>query len=383
MKRTIAARCTALLLCLLLLACACPAQAITIDETLTGIGSISAKVLEYCMMEHETELTFYLPKSVVQRLTDDQIKEAIWDALDEYCMEGYTTSRRVMDDGRMRVWVRNISLRSGLLMVEAYYNGITTRLSYDEKRCLRQIEQVVDNFVRQYGLATVDTELAIYDYICDHVEYRNYPSSDSRRKQCTSAANAFLYGWGNCQAYSDLFFMMTTMAGFDAGYVSGNSDDGSGHLWNTIGIGDDLYMVDVTFGDNSNDYYPRHDHYYFNFGRDRSGDHVWSAEILNPNHIAKKTNDKYTYYSHKNSRYGQAVKNLSEAAKYCVSEVKKGNKYVEVLVKTSVKDDNAVNKAIKKALGKAQGEWKFSYKSVDGNFLLKFNWVKYKNKKVK
>ena len=168
-------------------------------------------------------------------MSDDAIRIAVRDALDEYCTEDCTVYRKIMSDGDMQVRIKNITLRPGLLMAEAYWNGDTSRLNSDEKRCLKELERVVDGFTRQYGRETVDTELAIYDYICERVEYRNYPDGDSRRKQCTSAANAYLKGWGNCQAYSDLFFLMTMIGGFDSGYVSGEGN-GEAHLWNTISM---------------------------------------------------------------------------------------------------------------------------------------------------
>lgn len=373
-------RLSALFLCLFLLVQFAPAYG-GIEDWVADINGISAKVLEWCMMEHETEMTLTLPKSAIRGLTDSEIQTAVFDALDEYCTEDYKVYRNTTSDGGMKVRITNISLRPGLLIAEAYWDGKTDRLNADEKKCLRQLTSITDGFVRQYGYATLDTELAIYDYICEHVEYRTYPSGDSRRKQCTSAANALLYGWGNCQAYSDLFFVMTMMTGFDTGFISGEAN-GSPHLWNTISIGGEEFMVDVTYGDNGDNYYPLPNHYFFNFGQDRLYTHTWSKEVLNPNYLARKTNDTYSYYNGKNNRYGKIVDDLDSAARYCVSQINKGIKYTEVLVKMTVRDSNAMNTAIKKALGSTQAEWTFNYYSYDGNFLVLFNWKQYRNKNV-
>ena len=376
MKRLIA-----LFLCVFMLVPLTPAYA-AVEDWVADINGISAKVLEWCMQEHETEMTLTLPASAIRGMTDDEIRIAVRDALDEYCTEDCSVYRSTTSDGGMKVRITNISLRPGLLMAEAYWNGKTDRLNADEKKCLRQLTSITDGFVRQYGYATLDTELAIYDYICNHVEYRTYPDGDSRRKQCTSAANALLYGWGNCQAYADLFFLMTMMTGFDSGYVSGEGNGGA-HLWNTISIGGELVMVDVTYGDNGDSNYPLPDHYFFNFGRDRLGTHTWSKAVFNPEYLARKTNDAYSYYNGKNNRNGKIVDDLNSAARYCVSQIKKGNKYTEVLVKTTVRNSDALNTAIKKALGSTQADWTFNYNSYDGNFLILFNWKKYKNKTVK
>ena len=323
-----------------------------------------------------------LPASATQGMSDSEIWSAIYDSLDEYCSDDYKVNRSSAGDGGMKLRIRNIALRPGLLMAEAYWNGKTDRLNAEEKRCLRELESIVDGFVRKTGWNTLATELAIYDFICDRVEYRTYPSGDSRHKQCTSAANAYLYGWGNCQAYADLFFLMTMISGFDSGFVSGQGNGGA-HIWNTISIGDDLLMVDVTYGDSPRENYPGPCHYYFNFGMDRKDRHTWSPQVMNPNYLAGRTNDKYTYYANKGAQAGGAFKKLSDAAKFCVKQVKNGKKYVEFLLLGKKISMDDVHAAIKKALGRTQGQWYLYYDYMDGNTLIRLNWMEYKKRKVR
>ena len=376
MKRLIA-----LLLCIFLTVPFIPASA-EVEDWVADINGISAKVLEWCMQEHNTEMTLTLPASATRGMSDSEIWSAVYDALDEYCSDDYKVSSSSASDGGMKLRIRNIALRPGLLMAEAYWNGKTDRLNAEEKRCLRELESIVDGFVRKTGWNTVATELAIYDFICDRVEYRSYPSGDSRRKQCTSAANAYLYGWGNCQAYADLFFLMTMISGFDSGFVSGQGNGGA-HIWNTISIGDDLLMVDVTYGDNPCENYPGPRHYYFNFGMDRKDRHTWSPQVMNPNYLAGKTNDKYSYYANKGPQAGGVFKKLSDAAKFCVKQVKNGKKYVEFLIPGKKVPLDDVHAAIKKALGRTQGQWYAYCDYMDGNTLIRFNWQEYKKRKVR
>ena len=356
-----------------------------IEDWVADINGISAKVLEWCMQEHQKELTLELPKSAAVGMSDDDIWHAVWDALDEYCRDDYEVRWSRTSDGGLRVRLGNISLRPGLLMAEAYWAGNTGRLSPDEKKCLKQLTGITDKMVKQYGYATVDTELAIYDYICDHVTYRTYPKSDSRHNRCTSAANAFLYGWGNCQAYSDLFFLMTMMTGFDSGYISGLGNGGA-HLWNTISIGGELVMVDVTYGDTEITKNPvQQTHYYFNFGRDRLGKHTWSPAVFDTSALARKTNDKYSFYSNKNSRFGATASTAAEAAKYCVNQVGKGRKHLEVLIKGKTCDGKALESAMENRLKNYRGKWSYNYHfdQVDGNTVFRVNWILFKGKKVK
>ncbi len=379
MKRLIA-----LLLCIFLTVPFMPAGA-EIEDWVADINGISAKVLEWCMQEHQTELMLELPKSATAGMTDDEIWRAVWDSMDEYCRDDYQVRWNRTTDGGIRVRLSNVSLRPGLLMAEAYWGGDTSRLNADEKKCLKQLTSLTDKMVKQYGYATVDTELAIYDYICDHVTYRTYPKSDSRHNQCTSAANALLHGWGNCQAYSDLFFLMTMMTGFDSGYISGMGNGGA-HLWNTISIGGEQVMVDVTFGDTEITEYPvQQTHYYFNFGRDRLDSHTWSPAVFDPSWLSRKTNDSYSFYSNKKSRFGTTALSAAEAAKFCVNQAGKGRKHLEVLIKGKTYDKKALESAMENRLKNTRGKWNYNYHidHVDGNTVFRVNWILFKGKKIK
>ena len=86
---------------------------------------------------------------------------------------------------------------------------------------------------------------AIYDYICDNVEY-GYQNS--------SAYAALVNGSSSCRGYALLFYRMALDLGFDARIVSGRVVGGSYdnyHEWNIVKIGNKYYNVDVNFGDNT------------------------------------------------------------------------------------------------------------------------------------
>ena len=71
-----------LLLCVFMLIPPVPAHA-AVEDWVADINGISAKVLEWCMQEHETEMTLTLPASAIRGMTDDEIRIAVRDALDE------------------------------------------------------------------------------------------------------------------------------------------------------------------------------------------------------------------------------------------------------------------------------------------------------------
>ena len=353
------------------------------EEWFSEMSTISGKVLEYCLTEDRDHFTLYAESSLVRKMQESAFVDAIHCALDMFCKEDFTFYRTRQSSGGVKIEFKNLHLRSGLLMLEAYFSGDRSLLTRDERKCLDQVSSLMDKLIRQYGYGSINLELAIYDYICEHVEYRNYPAGDSRRMQCTSACNAFLYGWGNCQAYSDLFYMMTNMGGIDSGYISGWAD-GERHIWNTVGIGTASVMVDVTYGDLDNQEYTAPEYYYFNFGLDRVNTHKWVREAFSYNQtIDRKTNDKYSYYSGQSDRYGCVANKLSEVAQYAVKQVKKGRKYAEVLLKKKGITFDNVHSALKKAIGKQQGKWTVWLDEMDDGTVVRIKWKEYKNKKIR
>ena len=118
MKRLIA-----LLLCIFLTVPFIPAGA-EVEDWVADINGISAKVLEWCMQEHNTEMTLTLPASATQGMSDSEIWSAIYDSLDEYCSDDYKVNRSSAGDGGMKLRIRNIALRPGLLMAEAYWASL-------------------------------------------------------------------------------------------------------------------------------------------------------------------------------------------------------------------------------------------------------------------
>ena len=63
-----------------------------------------------------------------------------------------------------------------------------------------------------------------------------------------TAIGALIDGKANCQGYTDAFYMLTRMLGWDTGRIVGEAG-GGGHIWNTVGFGNNTYCVDVTWGD--------------------------------------------------------------------------------------------------------------------------------------
>ena len=228
-------------------------------------------------MYGSSEGNVYFSSELVEKYTAEELIRMTRRATYMICARIEEIRHSVLPDGTLRIRLIGLKLRSGERMLDAYLYGEESKLTAEEMRCLRDVEDVMEGLLRTYPEGSLELERAIFDYIAAHVTYQSYPTEDRRFEACTSACSAFLQGWGNCQAYSDLFCLMAGMGGFNVGRISGIAGDS--HMWNWIGlwVGDEYreYMVDVTFGDCGDGA----DHSYLNFGLDRAKDRIWYKEL--------------------------------------------------------------------------------------------------------
>ncbi|MCD8381436.1 MAG: hypothetical protein LUC30_00750, partial [Clostridiales bacterium] len=87
---------------------------------------------------------------------------------------------------------------------------------------------------------------AIYDYICENVDYDYDHLNDSSYTLQYTAYAALHDGASVCQGYAVLFYRMALEAGIDARVIAGETDGGS-HGWNIVQLGSYYYNLDSTW----------------------------------------------------------------------------------------------------------------------------------------
>lgn len=148
------------------------------------------------------------------------------------------------DGTRLTFLVYDLEYSTGRLAVHAMETGDTSGM---DARDLAAYEKAL-NFVNHEldrTASPVEQERQIHDYICAQTTYLdmdNQPGRESFRM----ATGVLLDGEANCMGYSDAFYMIATMAGFDVG-----TDTNETHMWNTILLDGRRYLVDVTWDDDS------------------------------------------------------------------------------------------------------------------------------------
>ena len=210
--------------------------------------------------------------------------------------------------------------RAGVRMLDAWRTGDESALSHQERSALDEAEAIVERLQARYS-SSLELERAIFDELCAQLTFNEMlekePGEDAPG---VSAAFALTHGWANCQGYSDAFYLLAGMAGFEVGFQNGYNA-GVLHAWNTVELGGQWYVVDVSTADIAGDLVAPETGVYtlFNAGRDRcagalSWDPVWETAD-----IADGSGGSYFFHAGIPG-FGATFDDLDLMAQYCYNK---------------------------------------------------------------
>ena len=148
------------------------------------------------------------------------------------------------------------------------------RMQRDERRAAQLAVEIVEN-ARVEAPDALALERALHDWLCENVDYTNGEMTVPDVPRFCGALGALLDGEANCQGYSDAFYLLAGLAGFEVRHQNGTDASGAAHTWNVIRLNGKWYIVDVTHDDveSSNTWHYKA----FNAGLDLI-DHTWPEE---------------------------------------------------------------------------------------------------------
>ena len=183
-------------------------------------------------------------------------------------------------------------------IVEAWKNENWSELERKDKKIIDACFEIFQN-VTSSGQTVPELELAIHDWMVDHMEYDtatldNYggiPDPDN-----DNPYGALVNGKGICEGYTRSFQLLMDLAGIECISVFGNSNNGieyGEHAWNQVRLDGEWYVVDVTWDDplSSSILPARYHHRYFNVtAKDIRNNHFWDEDA-----VPEATGIKYSW----------------------------------------------------------------------------------------
>lgn len=255
------------------------------DEEIDGDWDEQEDTHDYPVLEDAEELRDFLyesiedgdysPRFCYEGDEDDLTARNIARIVSAY----FVTVRNV--SGSEDCWQVKYTPYPGERIVNAYRNEDTSDLSDDELEALNIALEVVGE-AKSNSDNALEIELYLHDWLCDKITYYNGSTNVKNERDILrhlTALGALIDGQANCQGYTDGFYVLASIAGFDVGRQSCVTKDG-GHSFNTIRIDGKWYIVDVTFNDdtyrNGTELYQ--DYRMFNAGIEECAEYTWPDE---------------------------------------------------------------------------------------------------------
>ncbi|MCD7776007.1 MAG: S-layer homology domain-containing protein, partial [Firmicutes bacterium] len=232
-------------------------------DTYLSDASTVVEEIRTAMVARESTVTVTLDADVVP-------SEAYLKAL----VEEVFAETGVSDEGDYLRWSYGKYTASAVSVSDVY--SVTITFTYyttaeQEEAVTEKVAEVIESFGFTDETTDYEKVLAVYDYICENVEYDYAGLSDSSDLLKYTAYGALIENSAVCQGYAALVYRFITEIGISARMIAGTSS-GTNHAWNIVKLGSCYYNLDSTWDAGSSSYS------YFLKCSDNFADHTRNTE---------------------------------------------------------------------------------------------------------
>lgn len=244
---------------------------------------------DHCYLLNEEDITFYYTEAL-----DDVFStpDALWDILANCGMDDWEQTRYT---SQRKVTIESIVYAPGFRIGRAWQMDQLHILT-DEEREIYEIAQGMVEEAQMKATSRFDLLVRLHDMLVRRVVYLGGDEGG----YWDTAVGALKYGEAECDGYADSFYLLATLAGFEAGYQHGDTegaDEDESHIWNVLCWDGWWYQIDVTWDDKDRDGAPGMCTYrYFNVAATTMEDHYWNPDY-SPFNQATYNNWDIFYYT--------------------------------------------------------------------------------------
>ena len=156
--------------------------------------------------------------------------------------------------------------------------GLAENASAEARTYFRQIDELTRQIVSADSTEREKLK-AIHDYMVSHYSYDLSFGANYEDDESYSFRGLLNNGTGVCQAYAELFQMMSERVGINCEFVIGSANnpgqDYQPHAWNSVVIDGQTLYVDVTYDDPVPDTAEGRDNYFLVTADELKKDHIW------------------------------------------------------------------------------------------------------------
>lgn len=310
-----------------------------------GIGNLEQSI-DYSDYE-EIEDLLELRDFVIEQIEDDNLEFSFVYSGEEDLDPGVIAQMggvcfvKYVQEGKL--YTVSVTEFPGARIVDAFFKDDTSKLNEDECLALEKAVEMVDE-AQAISEDDWELELAIHDILAQHITYSHAPidyDDPEDQPRHLSVVGALLDGSANCQGYTDAFYTLASIAGFEVGRLSVETPS-EPHMVNTICLNDKWYVVDVTY-DDSND--KMVNYHLFNVGMDFIGEEFYWPEEIETHSIVRKS-DELNYYI----RNDLVFDDMEDLAGFVAKQYAKNDKTVIHAMLLDEDDSEELNEALQLAL---------------------------------
>lgn len=238
--------------------------------------------------------------------------------------------------------VYHVTYYPSAYVVYAYQTGDTSYLEGENLTLYNKAVDFIDNTLDK-NVSDIEKEKQIHDYICDITSYYtddNQDYTDDFTPRFRTAIGCMIDGQANCMGYTDTFYMLATMAGFEV--EKANGDEAMKHTWNVITLNGKKYVVDVTWNDDAlaHDGQSINNYVYFNAGLDVLAEkYRYDPSVETVMQDVVQTSDENYFFAMNNSTFGYITDDREEFYTKAKELVENGQNTFYIACKTNVAGD--------------------------------------------
>lgn len=289
------------------------------DDMVVNTDEERDAYINKCVSEFRTEIAFILSGSCSD-LDENSVIGVENGILATHCQQvelGY-------GEVRTTYVVYSVGYFTSAYILDAYRTGDTSRLDDDNLAVYNKSLEFINTLDK--NSSDLVREKQIHDYICDMTTYYNSDEdyTPENLPRYRMALGVMLDGSANCMGYTDTFYMLASMAGFEVNKVG--SEESMKHTWNVITLNGKKYVVDVTWNDDAmlmNDGQRINNYIYFNapldvisqeYRYDVSNEHMQSVvPTADENYFYSVNNFDFGYMTYTYDEFYNKAKQLIDS----------------------------------------------------------------------
>lgn len=349
------------------------------EITEADVNTTGEKPLYYTYLTGSQQRIYRFMKTAAEQMTIGYFSVGAVQSGEDRFSDIAIAYRALSSDNPQIFWLPEVYMMSADGSAMAFSDskeGVDyTMTPQEKKQAQQQIYTTVNNLVAKAEAldSRYEKELFFHDWLCQNVTY-NFDGTDN----VYTVYGALINGVAVCEGYSRAMQLLCDNVGIPCTVIYGKSND-IAHMWNIINPGDGWYHLDVTWDDDEEYGFLRHN--YVNLNDEQIfADHIIFDAVATGKSYVGNDDFNLCLYSCNKNKYNYFVKNgliftndIAEAAKIIKRANDAGSTSIEVVYTGDLIDYKAfLNRVNRELYESGSSVWLKSYSCLGSGIVIQW-----------